>query len=124
MARCLSDAIKRASLDASEAGKPCDLRFGTVVSVTPLKVKITDTFTLPESLLIVPQHLTDYTVPVVTDWTTSNSSGGSGESSFSLHNHKIDGTKTMTICNALKVNDQVALIRQHGGRSYLIIDRI
>ena len=102
MARCLSDAIKRASQDANEAGKPCDLRFGTVVSVSPLKVKITDTFTLPQSLLVVPKSLTNYMTQIT-----------------------IDGvTKNITVYNELKVNDKVALVRQHGGRSYLIVDKI
>ena len=102
MARCLSDAIKRASMDANEAGKPCDLRFGTVVNVSPLKVKITDTFTLPQSLLVVPKSLTNHTMQI-----------------------QIDGeTKNITVYNALNAGEQVALVRQHGGRSYLIVDRI
>lgn len=115
MATGLIDVIKRASLDAMTNAQMCDLRFGKVVSVNPLKVQVTDQFTIPESLLIVPQNLTDYDVDVKIDWAT-----GSADN----HTHKVSGTKTMTIKNALKVGDKVALLRKTGGQSYFILDRI
>ena len=124
MNRSLSSGVKLAALQMMEDGQMCDLRFGTVVSVKPLKVKITELLTLPQSVLIVPKHLTDYKISVTVDWDTGNKSGGSGDSSFSSHNHDITGKKTMTIHNALKVGDKVALIRKTGGQSYFILDRI
>ena len=105
-------------------GQMCNLRYGTVVSVSPLAVKVTELLTLPQSVLVVPQSLTDYEVEVTVDWTTENKSGGSGDSSFSSHNHGISGKKKMKIHNALKIGDKVALIRQTGGQSYFILDRI
>lgn len=108
--------IKQAALDANDNAQLCDLRFGTVVSVNPLKVQVTNLFTIPESLLIVPQHLTEYSVNVKLNWTTDSPSD--------YHNHPITGTKTMTINNSLKVNDKVALLRKTGGQSYFILDRI
>ena len=95
--------VKRAALDAINNSNPTDLRYGTVVSVNPLKVKITSQLTLPASLLVVPEHLTDYEVNVTMDG---------------------DYERVMTIHNALKVNDNVALIRQMGGASYFILDRV
>ncbi len=124
MSSGLIDIMKRASMDAVDNAQMCDLRYGTVVSVNPLKVQVTNLFTIPESLLVVPQHLTNYSISVTVDWTTENKSGGSGESSFSSHSHGMNGTKTMTINNALKVNDKVALLRKTGGQSYFILDRI
>lgn len=152
MSTGLIDIMKRASLEAQENAQMCDLRYGTVVSVNPLRVQITNLLTIPKSLLVIPEHLTDHTVKVTFDWdTTSNgshthsysgtsgsTSGGSGESSFASHNHSVSGTtdsagshshsvkgtKTMTIHGGLKVGDKVALLRKTGGQSYFILDRI
>lgn len=124
MASGLVDIMKRAAMDAVDNNQMCDLRFGTVSSVSPLKVQITNQFVIPESLLIVPRHLTDYTVDVTISWTTEAESGGSGDSAFASHTHDITGKKTMLVHDALKVGDKVALIRKTGGQSYYILDRI
>lgn len=103
MATGLIDVIKRAAMDAINNAQMCDLRVGTVVSTAPLKVKVSNVFTVPNTLLIVPQHLTDYEVSV-----------------------KLSGTEeqTLEIKNALKTGDRVALLRKQGGQSYFILDRI
>lgn len=114
MATGLIDIMKRASLDAMEANQTCDLRFGTVVSTSPLKVQITNQFTIPQSLLIVPEHLTKRTMPVAIELdpkqTSTDVSG--------------IGNRLITIDNSLKVGDKVALLRKTGGQSYYILDRI
>lgn len=115
MATGLIDIIKRASLDAEDNRQPCDLRFGTVISVNPLKVQVTNQFTLPQSLLIVPEHLTDHMVTVTVDIKTSIENE---------HAHMVEGKKIMTIHNALKTGDKVALLKKRGGQSYYILDRI
>lgn len=125
MASGLIDIMKRASMDAMNNAQMCDLRYGTVVSITPLKIQITNVFTLPESLLIVPQHLTDYELEITPiDWLTENRSGGSSYSSFESHNHEIKGKNKIKVHNALKIGDKVALLRKQGGQSYFILDRI
>ena len=102
MASGLIDIMKRASMDAMDNKQMCDLRFGTVTSVTPLKVQITNQFTIPEKLLIVPRHLTNYKVEML-----------------------IDGvSRSVEVKNALVSGDKVALIRKTGGQSYYILDRI
>lgn len=116
MATGLIDIMKRAAMEADDSRQPCDLRFGTVTSVKPLKVKITNQFILPESLLVVPEHLTDHDVKVsLKSWGTSSSDS---------HSHTISGENTFTIYNALKTGDKVALLRKTGGQSYFILDRI
>ena len=105
--------IKKAALDAVDNSKMCDLRYGTVVSVSPLKVQITTQFFIPESLLIVPQHLTKYTVECMISDKTEQSTDLNGEFK-----------QTITINNSLKVGDKVALLRKQGGQSYFILDRI
>lgn len=98
----LLDIIKRAAMDAVDNAQMCDLRYGKVVSIKPLKVQVTNLFTIPEALLEVPQHLTNYTVTMTID----------GEN------------KAVTVRNALKNGDKVALLRKQGGQSYFILDRI
>ena len=120
----LIDIMKRAALDATDNAQMCDLRYGTVISVNPLKVQVTNLFILPETLLVVPEHLTDHSVNVTIDWKTDNKSGGSEMAAFASHNHGVTGMKTMTVHGALKVGDKVALLRKQGGQSYFILDRI
>ena len=109
MATGLLELIKRASLDAIDSVQMSDLRFGTVVSTSPLKVQITNLFTIPESMLIVPQHLTDYEVDVTP------------QSGWDVETTTI---KKLKIHSGLKVGDKVSMVRKQGGQSYCIIDRI
>ena len=104
MATGLIDIIKRAALEAVNNEQMCDLRYGTVVSINPLRVQITAQLTVPSSLLVVPQRLTDYTVNVTVD----------GQSNVT----------TAVVHGALKIGDKVALLRKQGGQSYFILDRI
>lgn len=129
MATGMIDVIKRASMNAVENGKPCDLRFGTVISENPLKVQITSDLIIPESLLVVPEHLTDYSVNVnvgVTEFTKSTVYV-SGETliygSTEEEAEPVD-ERTLTIYNSLKKNDKVALVRNQGGKVYYILDRV
>ena len=115
MATGLIDIMKRASLDAEENSKPADLRVGTVMSTSPLKIQVTNQFVIPESMLIIPEHLTDHEVQVTINWTTENAES---------HTHPVNGKKTMVIHGALKSGDKVALLRNRGGQSYLILDRV
>ena len=55
---------------------------------------------------------------------TDYKSGGSGDSSFASHNHAVTGKKTMTLHNALKKGEKVALLRTQGGQQYVVIDRV
>lgn len=128
MSTGLIDIMKRAALDATDNAQMCDLRYGKVVSTSPLKVQVTNLFTIPESLLVVPEHLTDHEVKITTSgygWVTANKSGGADMASFASHNHSInESEKTVKIHGALKLGDKVALIRKQGGQSYFILDRL
>lgn len=102
MSTGLLEIVKQAALDAVENKQMADLRYGKVTSINPLKVQVTNQFTLPASLLVVPKHLTDYSVTITID----------------------GGDKKITMKNALKTGDKVALLRKQGGQSYFILDRI
>lgn len=128
MATGLLDVIKRAALDAVENNKPCDLRYGTVVSESPLSIMVTNQFVLPESILIVPEHLTDYEIKITTTgygWETDNKAGGAGQAEYESHKHAINQTeRTVKVHGKLKAGDKVALLRQTGGQFYYILDRL
>ena len=113
-------SIKAAALDAVENSKPCDLRYGTVISTEPLQIRITDKFILPESALIVPERLTDYETE-----TTILPSYGWITQTVAEHFHGIfHNRRKITVHGALKVGDKVALLRQQGGQFYLVLDRL
>ena len=133
MSRSLVGGIKRAAQELNQNEKLCDLSYGTVISANPIKVQVTNLLTIPTALLVVPQHLTDYEVEVTVDWVTatdththdaSNQDGTECTLQSNTHSHAVSGMKKMTIHNALKVGDKVALLRKQGGQSYFIIDRI
>lgn len=105
MASGLIPLIKQACREFIENAQMCDLRYGEVVSVNPLRVKVTSNLTIPSSVLIVPEHLTDRVVTVSNDGI-------------------VEDGQTMVIHNALKIGDRVALLRKQGGQSYFILDRI
>lgn len=119
MASGLIDVMKRASMEAMENAQMSDLRYGKVTSEKPLKVYVTNLFTIPESMLVVPEHLTDYEIEITTDgygWVTEEEQS---------HKHDIKQKKRkLKIHGALKVGDKVALLRKQGGQSYFILDRL
>ena len=120
MSTGLVNLIKQIAVDAVDNSKIPDLRFGTVMSESPLKVRVTNQFIIPESMLIIPQHLTDYEVKVTIDLTYEWETQDESE-----HNHDIMiNQKKMKIHNKLKTGDKVALLRKQGGQSYFILDRL
>lgn len=129
MSTGLLEVMKRAAMDVNENSKPTDLRFGTVISDKPLKIRVTNQFVIPESMLIVPEYLTDHEIEVSVypeyGWASISKSGGSGDPQYESHNHDIYFTKRkLFIHNALKVGDKVAMIRQAGGQHYLVSHRL
>lgn len=137
MSTGLIDIMKRAAMEVNDNAQMSDLRFGTVVSTSPLKVQVTNLLTIPSSALVVPEHLTDYKVSVTIDWDTEEhtyththtisdtySGGGSAGDHEHTHRHDVSGKKSIIIHNALKKGDKVALLRKQGGQSYFILDRI
>lgn len=147
MASGMIKIIKQAAMDAVENGNPCDLRFGTVVSTSPLKVRITSDFTIPESLLVVPNHLTNYSITANLGMGTTGGGGSTSNLSFTVVDERLvisssvvtvdegeDVTddlvaepvdeRMLTMFNALEEGDKVVLIRNQGGKLYYILDRI
>lgn len=123
MAGFLND-VKRASVEAVNAGKPFALIFGKVLSVSPLTVEVDQKLKLTEAQLILTNAVRDFTVNMTVDHETGNTSGGSGDASFASHKHAYTGTKSFRVHLALKVGEQVILLRADGGQKFIILDRV
>lgn len=119
----LLNAVKKAALDAVNAGQPSDFCYGKVTSVKPLKILVEQKMPLGSAQLILSRNVTDYKTKVTIDWATESKSGGSGDSSFESHNHSVSGTKEMTVHNGLQIGDEVILLKKKGGQKYLVLDR-
>lgn len=125
--RDMADFMKtcqEASVRAVEAGKPSDVFFATVTSVSPLTLFVDSKLIITEEFLELARNVTDFDTEVTVDWLTENRSGGSGDASFSSHNHGITGRKPIRVHNALKVGERVILLRKSGGQTFVIIDRV
>ena len=128
----LLNVIKEAAAGLMNDADLSDVCFGTVTSSSPLKVNVEQKFTIGSENLIVPQHLTNYSVNVTIDWQTNqdtythkhNVEGTDSSEDTRSYKIGISGTKKMTINNSLKSGDSVILVKQQGGQKYLIIDRV
>lgn len=79
-----------------------DIQFGTVISAKPLKVQLSDKITLTAPFLIVGNSVTDHKITL-----------------------NIDGSdKKVTIKNALKQDDKVAMFRLDGGQQFYIFEKL
>jgi len=116
--------IKRIAVEAVEASKPTNIVFGQVTSASPLKITVEQKITLSSQQLILTRNVTDHEIEMTLEHETDYKSGGSGDSSFASHNHAVTGKKTMTMHNALKKGEKVALLRTQGGQQYVVIDRV
>ena len=126
-------AIKKAATSAVEAGQPSDFCFGKVISTSPLKITVEQKMTLGSAQLVLTRNVTDFEIDVTMDWVTtsyththsiSDTYTGGGSASTDTHNHSTVGRKAITIHNALKIGDEVVLMKQKGGQKYLVIDRV
>ena len=131
----LTKAMRRNAIDAMESTKPVNVCFGTVVSSSPLKIDVEQRMVLGEGQLILTRNVTEYTTMVTVQWQTEleeirhkhqmkNITSANTEYQEVSHKHDIEGTKQMTIHNALEKGEQVILIRQQEGQKFIVLDRI
>ena len=118
------DVVKRAAVEAVEAGKPVVLLFGQVISDSPLKIQVDQKTILTEKMLILTRNVTDFEVDMSVSHITENRAGGSGDPAFESHDHEYKGKKKFLVHNALTVGDWVVLGRVQGGKRFVVFDRI
>ena len=56
------ELVKKAAVEAVEAGKPVNLLFGTVISASPLKIQVDQKAIYTEKMLVLTRNVTDYEV--------------------------------------------------------------
>ena len=120
----LLQALKRAAIEAVEAGKPVILCYGTVTGVEPLQIMADQKTLLGEKQLELTRAVQDYFVDIEISTHTENESGGSGWAEFAAHKHAIKGRKKLRIYNGLQEGERVLLLRFQGGQKYLVLDRV
>ena len=118
------DLVKRAAVEAIRAMKPVEFRFGTVIAVSPLQIRIDQKAPLQEEQLMLTRNVTDYEMDITVSHRTGYESGGGGDSAFSSHAHAYTGRKKIIVHNALVVGDEVVLLQLQGGKKFLVLDRM
>lgn len=95
---------------------------GTVISVSPLKIKIVndDKLVIGTNITVVPRHLQDYTTTVDIANGSINSRTREGDT---LSTFSISGA-TMTVHNSLKAGDTVHIMSLQNGKKYYVLDRV
>lgn len=94
----LNDVIKRIAREQMEAAQPAAVMYGTVTSTNPLEVNVDQRLPLSADFLVVPEHMTAYSVTV--------------------------GSQTIEIRRGLAQGDRVILLRSPGGREYVVLGRL
>lgn len=108
--------LKKTALDAVAASKPCNVMFGKVTSISPLKINVEQKMILSEKQLVLSRSVTNFKEKI---------------SMYSTDGWMTDQGQTInraecyiTIHNGLVVGDKVILIRQQGGQKFVVLDRV
>lgn len=117
-------ALKRAAVEAVEAGKPAAFCYGTVTGVGPLQIMADQKLPLEEMQLELTSAVQDIWLDVEISTHTENESGGGGWAEFAAHKHAIKGRKKLRVYNGLQVGERVLMLRFQGGQKYLVLDRV
>lgn len=117
--------VKRAALQAVGASFPCEIKYGFVTGVKPIKITVEQRLVLSERQLIVPRRFTDHSVKItggnVRDFYYVSDNRDSSKPLAPPHFHAV-GDMEIEVHGALEIGDEVILIRQQGGQKYLIFD--
>lgn len=98
----LVELIKKIALDVINESKPMGIFYGTVESISPLKIRIDQKRVFTENFLILCNNVKDY------------------KANITINNIR----QECTIHNSLKQNEKVILVRLQGGQKYLVLDRM
>lgn len=107
--------IKQAARDIFNAMVPSDVIYGTVESISPLKIQVDSKLILEEIQLSLTRNVIDYDLEMTVDHSTEEADG---------HTHGYKGRKVFKVNNALVKGEKVMLIRAHGGQKYIVFDKV
>lgn len=91
--------IKKAILASIKAMNLCDVIYGTVTNISPLKIRINQQLEITQEFLVVSDM-------------------------FSILKGNTTQGQSVTIDNRLKLGDKVILIRRAGGQQYVVEGRV
>lgn len=120
----LVKTFKQIALGAVDSQVPCAVMFGTVVSESPLKIKIDQKITLSSTQLVLCRNVTDYKTDMTVDHLTEKRAGGTQYALFEQHDHEYKGRKEFLVHHKLLSGDTVLLLRVSGGQKYVVVDRV
>lgn len=120
----IANLIKNMAVNAVDATVPVTILTGKVISEAPLQIALDSKMIIPEERIKLTKNTSDWTAEISVDHITENRAGGSGYALFESHNHEYKGRKKFLIHNALKVGDEVWLIRETGGQRFIAFDRV
>lgn len=126
MATGLIEIMQKAAKGVQDTQVQADVVFGTVISESPLEIKLDNNITLSSehNQIKLVRNVTEHEIEVTPlEWYTEDASGGAGEAAYAAHKHLITGKKKIRIHNQLKSGEKVVLIKMAGGQTYLVIDR-
>lgn len=103
--------------------KLSDYILGTVETVSPLSVRISNKDVISADFLILTDMVRDYQVDITVNHKTEDAAGGNGDAQYASHNHAYVGRKAITVHNGLSVGEVVVLLRQAGAQQYLVLCR-
>lgn len=109
------NVMKKSSRGVQERSKPCDIVYGTVISVSPLKVYVDQKLTLEKENLVLTRAVVDYEIDLIRGKRVSYGLKGWEFPEVDKWRHKV--------LNRLEIDDKVIMIRAHGGQQYVIIDK-
>lgn len=95
------DYVKEAAVKAVKSEKPCDYIVGTVASIKPLKIKLSDGdgVEIGAAFIHLARNVTDFELTLA------------------------DGA-SLGVRNALEKGERVLLVRKWGGQDYVVVDRV
>lgn len=102
-------------MEAVEASQPSTFLYGTVIREKPLQIQVDQKTILPESFLVLTNNVRDYELMIEVDHETEEEVE---------HFHTYKGEKMVQVKNGLKAGEKIILIKQKGGQSYIVLDRI
>lgn len=120
----IANLIKNMAVNAVDATVPVTILTGKVISGAPLQIALDSKMIIPEERIKLTKNTSDWTAEISVDHITENRAGGGGYALFESHNHEYKGRKKFLIHNALKVGDEVWLIRETGGQRFIAMDRV
>ncbi|QEU46215.1 DUF2577 domain-containing protein [Schleiferilactobacillus harbinensis] len=97
---------------SSRGGKPneyADLVYGKVVSVSPLKIQLSNSMILTDNFLTLGLHVTKHKVKITYKDRTDTSDN--------------DRTEEVEVDESLKAGDGVVMIRSDGGQSFFVLEK-